>query len=190
MRQPASWFLTKMAILTIMMPDTMENNKRVYLILLVLTALWCAGILLAPSLHSQYPATSSFLYSAYSPICHQIDGRCFHLFEAKWGVCIRCSAIYFSFFLSLLLFPLFRKLSSPAFPERWWVVLAVLPMIVDVALNFTGIHSSTPLTRTISGLLFGSVLPFYIVPPLLEGVAQLRSQFSARGGLFHARKAQ
>lgn len=168
----------------------MENNKRVYSILLLLTALWCTGILLAPALQSNYPATSSLLYSAYSPVCHQIDGRCFHLFDAKWGVCIRCTAIYVSFFVSLLLFPAFHQLSSPAFPERRWVVLAVVPMIIDVLLNFTGIHASSPLTRMITGLLFGSVLPLYIVPPLLEGVAQLRSQFSARGGLFHARKAQ
>jgi uncharacterized membrane protein len=173
-----------------MIPETMENNKRVYSIVLLLAALWCVGILLAPALQANYPATSSVLYSAYSPVCHQIDGRCFHLFGAKWGVCTRCTAIYFSFFVSLLLFPIVRSLSSPAFPERRWVVLAVVPMIVDVLLNFTGIHASSPLTRMITGMLFGSVLPLYIVPPLLEGVAQLRSQFSARGGLFHARKAQ
>jgi uncharacterized membrane protein len=168
----------------------MDINKRVYTILILLTAFWCIGILLAPALQANHPVASAIVYSAYSPICHQIDHRCFHLFEAKWGVCIRCSAIYFSFFLSLLLYPLFRRLSSPLFPGRWWIALAVAPMILDVLLNFTGIHPSTPLTRTITGMLFGSVLPFYILPPLLEGVAQLRSQFSARGGLFYARKAQ
>ncbi|MCX6144257.1 MAG: DUF2085 domain-containing protein [Ignavibacteriales bacterium] len=168
----------------------MDINKRVYTILVLLTALWCIGILLAPALQVDHPVASSIVYSAYSPICHQIDGRCFHLFGAKWGLCIRCSAIYFSFFLSLLLYPLFRRLSSHSFPGRWWIALAVGPMILDVLLNFTGIYQSTPLTRTITGMFFGSVLPFYILPPLLEGVAQLRSQFSARGGLFYARKAQ
>lgn len=167
----------------------MENNKRTYTILVLLTALWCTGILLAPALHGTNPLVSSILYSAYSPVCHQIDNHCFHLFGVKWGVCARCSSIYFSFFGSLLLFPFLRRLSVPAFPDRWWVALALTPMILDVTLNFTGIHSSTPLTRTITGLLFGAVLPLYIVPPLLEGVAQLRSQFSARGGL-NARKAQ
>ena len=168
----------------------MEDNKRVYTILLFLTALWCSGILLAPSIHASHPAAASIVYSAYSPICHQVDGRCFHLFEAKWGVCIRCSAIYFGFFLSLLLYPLFRRLSSPSYPGRWWIALAVAPMVIDILLNFTGIYPNTPLTRTITGMMFGSMLPLYIVPPLLEGVAQLRSQFSARGGFFYARKAQ
>jgi uncharacterized membrane protein len=166
----------------------MESNRRVYSILLVLVALWCFGIPLAPALHASHPWASSILYSAYSPVCHQIDGHCFHLSDAKWGVCIRCSAIYFSFFLSLLFYPLLRRLSTPSYPERWWVALAVAPMIVDVFLSFTGIHPSTPFTRMISGVLFGLVLPLYIVPPLLEGVAQLRNQFSARGGFFYARK--
>jgi uncharacterized membrane protein len=168
----------------------MESNKRVYTILLLLVALWCSGILLAPVLQTSNPGAASILYSVYSPMCHQIDGHCFHLFDAKWGVCIRCSAIYFSFFLSLLFYPLLRRLSAPSYPQRWWVVLAVAPMIIDVFLSFTGIHPSTSLTRMISGVLFGSVLPLYIVPPLLEGVAQLRSQLSARGGFFYARKAQ
>jgi uncharacterized membrane protein len=168
----------------------MEIHRRVYTILLLLIALWCLGILLAPALHSSHPMAASIVYSAYSPICHQVDDRCFHLFDAKWGVCIRCSAIYFSFFISLLLYPLFRHLSSPTFPGRWWIALAVTPMIVDVFLNFMGFHPSTSLTRMVTGVLFGSVLPLYILPPLLEGVAQLRGQFSARGGFFYARKAQ
>jgi len=168
----------------------MEHNKRVYSVLVFLTALWCFGILLAPALHASHPAAASIVYSAYSPVCHQVDGRCFHLFEAKWGVCIRCSAIYFSFFLSLLSYPMFHRLSSPSWPGRWWIALAMAPMTIDVLLNLAGIHHSSALTRMITGVLFGSVLPLYIVPPLLEGVTQLRSQFLARGGLFYARKAQ
>jgi uncharacterized membrane protein len=186
-----SCFLTKMAILTIMTPGvSMERNKRVYTILLLLTALWCCGILLAPALQASHSMGASVVYSAYAPICHQIDGRCFHLFGAKWGVCIRCSAIYFSFFLSLLMYPFFRRLSFPSYPGRRWIALAVVPMIIDVLLNFTGIYPSTPMTRLMTGALFGSVLPLFILPPLLEGIAQLRSQFSARGGFLYARKAQ
>jgi uncharacterized membrane protein len=168
----------------------METNKRVYAIFLLLTSLWCVGIVLAPALPARSPAASTVLYSVYAPVCHQIDGRCFHLEGAKWGVCIRCSAIYFSFWATLLLYPFFRRLSSPAFPERGWIMFAVAPMVIDVGLNLTGLHTSSPLTRTITGILFGSVLPLYILPPLLEGIAQLRSQFSAQGGLFHARKTQ
>jgi uncharacterized membrane protein len=168
----------------------MEFNKRTYLILLLLVALWCGGIVLAPSLSTTLPGVSSFLYSFYSPICHQIDARSFHLFGEKIGVCSRCSSIYFGFLLSLALYPFFRKLQAPAFPQRHWIALAVLPMLIDVFMNFTGIHESTLLTRAITGLLFGIILPFYLIPPLLEGIAQLRDQHIARGGFFYARKTQ
>jgi uncharacterized membrane protein len=184
-------FLTKMAILTIMTSEVpLEENIRVYTILLLLAALWCFGILLAPAIQAGFPGTASIVYSLYSPVCHQVDGRCFHLLGAKWAVCIRCSGIYFSFFFSLLVYPRFNRLSSPSLPGRWWLAPAIVPMIADVLLNFTGIHPSTPMTRVVTGILIGSILPLYIIPPLLEGVAQLRSQFSARGGFFHARKAQ
>jgi len=168
----------------------MEFNKRIYLILLLLVALWCAGIVLAPCLSSVLPGVSAFLYSFYSPICHQIDARSFHLFGEKIGVCSRCSAIYFGFLVSVALYPFFRKLRSPAFPKNHWIALAVLPMLIDVAANFVGIHDSSLLTRAITGLLFGLILPFYIIPPLLEGIAQLRDQQLAQGGFFYARKTQ
>jgi uncharacterized membrane protein len=168
----------------------MEMNKRVYLILLSLTGLWCLGVLLAPVLAVISPGASSALYSVYKPICHQIDDRCFHLDGAKLGVCIRCSAIYFSFFISLLSYPLFRRISSPTYPGRGWALLAIAVMALEVLLNFTGIHFSTSFTRIFTGMLLGGMLPFYLLPPLQEAVSQLHSQLLARGGFFHARKAQ
>ena len=168
----------------------MEFNKRTYLILLLLVALWCGGIVLAPSLSTTLPGVSSFLYSFYSPICHQIDARSFHLFGEKIGVCSRCSSIYFGFLLSLAFYPFFQQLHAPAFPKRHWIALAVFPMLIDVLTNFAGIHDSTLLTRAITGSLFGIILPFYLIPPLLEGIAQLRDQHIARGGFFYARKTQ
>ena len=168
----------------------MESNKRTYLIVLSLVALWCGGIVLAPLLVTALPGVSTFLYSFYSPICHQIDSRSLHLFGEKIGVCSRCSSIYFGFLLSLAIYPFFQKLHAPAFPKRHWIALAILPMVIDVFLNFSGIHVSTLLTRAITGFLFGLILPFYLVPPLLEGIAQLRDQYLARGGFFYARKTQ
>lgn len=168
----------------------MQFTKRTYLVLLSLVVLWCGGILLAPAVSAIAPGVSSFLYSYYSPICHQTDVRSFHLFGQKLAVCIRCSSIYGSFFLSLLLFAATQRLSAPSMPKRRWIALAILPMVVDVLLSLTGIHESTMLTKTVTGALFGSILPFYLVPPLLEGIAQLRDQYLARGGFVYARKTQ
>jgi uncharacterized membrane protein len=168
----------------------MQLQKRTYLFLVSLVAIWCGGILLAPALKSSQPLVSSFLYSFYGPICHQIDSHSFHLFGAKLGVCVRCSSIYFSFLLTLLVYPLARDLSSLSIPKRHWILLAMVPMVVDVLLGFTGIRPSTELTRAVSGALFGAILPLYLVPPLLEGIRQLRDQLLARGGSLYAGKAQ
>jgi uncharacterized membrane protein len=168
----------------------MQLQKRTYLFLVSLVAIWCGGILLAPALKSNQPFVSSFLYSFYGPICHQIDSHSFHLLGAKFGVCARCSSIYFSFWLTLLVYPLIQDIVSPSIPKRHWILLAMVPMVVDVLLGFTGIHPITESTRAVTGALFGAILPLYIVPPFFEGIRQLRDQLLARGGSLYARKAQ
>ena len=168
----------------------MQSQRRTYLLLITLVALWCGGILLAPALKSSQPFISSFLYSFYGPICHQMDSHSFHLFGAKLGVCARCSSIYFSFLITLLVYPFAKDLSSLSIPKRHWILLATVPMIADVLLGFTGVHPSSELTRAVSGAMFGATLPLYLVPPLLEAIKQLRDQLLARGGFLYARKAQ
>jgi uncharacterized membrane protein len=168
----------------------MGTPKRIYLAFLFLVASWCAGILLAPLLKSFGLAAGSFLYLWYAPICHQIDQRSLHLAGEKLAVCARCSSIYGSFLLALLIYPLVQRLSSPSLPKRWWLLVAVIPMVIDVSLNVTGIHTSTVTTRAVTGMFFGAILPFYLVPPLLEGFTQAWHRLTLRGGLFYARKAQ
>ena len=168
----------------------METLKRTYWTLLVLVGFWCAGTLLAPLLSSALPGVSKFLYSFYSPICHQMDSHSLHVPGGKAGVCARCFAIYWGFFGSLLLYPTLRTLNASTLPSRGWIIIAVGPMLLDVLLTLSGLHESTLVTRTLTGALFGLIMPFYLLPPLLEGVAQLRTQYLARGGLFYARKTQ
>ena len=167
-----------------------DFKKRTYVVFVSLVAAWCGGMILAPALVERFPGLANALYAFYAPVCHQIDVRSFHLFGGKLAVCIRCSSIYFTFFLSLLAFPLFRSVTNPAYPANSWIALAMVPMAVDVFLDLTGLHTSSALTREITGALFGAILPLYLVPPLLEGVSQLRDQFHARGGFLYARKTQ
>jgi len=168
----------------------MSNSKKVYSAFLVLVATWCVGIILAPLLASREPHIGSLLYSLYAPICHQIDARSLHIDGAKLAVCARCSGIYFSFLVSLLLYPVVKRSTSPAVPNRWWLSAALLPMALDVLLNVTGIHPTSIVTRTFTGVCFGAVLPFYVVPPLVEAVTQLQTRLHLRGGLLYARKTQ
>jgi uncharacterized membrane protein len=168
----------------------MNNSKKAYSAFLALVATWCAGIVLAPLLVSAEPRVSTLLYSFYAPICHQIDARSVHVDGAKLAVCARCSGIYFSFLVSLALYPIFQQLASPAVPNRWWLSIALLPMAADVLLNIMGIHPSSIVTRAFTGICFGAVLPLYLLPPLVEAVTQLQKRLHLPGGLLYARKAQ
>ncbi|MBM4160792.1 MAG: DUF2085 domain-containing protein [Ignavibacteria bacterium] len=168
----------------------MITPKRIYLAFLALVTLWCAGILLAPLLKSAGLSLSSFLYSFYSSVCHQVDGRSIHVAGHKLGVCARCASLYLGFLVALLIYPFLRSLRAQQVPGRHWFLVGVAPMIIDVLLNFTGLHASTIATRTASGFIFGSFLPFYLLPPLLEAVAQVIGRLSSRGDLTYARKAE
>jgi uncharacterized membrane protein len=73
-------------------------------------------------------------------------------------------------------------------------LFAVLPMVIDAALNITGIHTSTPMTRVITGALFGMSMPWFVIPIFIEACLQLnprnKKHSSESGVVPYARKAQ
>jgi uncharacterized membrane protein len=152
----------------------MKSSIRLYSFFTVLVALWCIGILAAPLLkHAGWTQSADMLYSFFSRVCHQDDARSFHVEGEKIGVCIRCSAIYFGFFLGLITLPLSRALKRKNVPAMGFFLFAVLPMVVDAVLNAAGIHASTPMTRVITGALFGISMPWFVVPIFIEACLQL-----------------
>jgi uncharacterized membrane protein len=109
----------------------------------------------------------------FSRICHQNNVHSFHVEGEKFGVCIRCSAIYFGFLMGLLLLPVSGALTRMRSPKPWYIIAVIIPMVVDAILNDSGLHISTTMTRLATGLLFGSVMPWCIMPHLLEACSQL-----------------
>jgi uncharacterized membrane protein len=168
---------------------------RIYIILTCLVAFWCAGIITAPLLkQAGLHSGAEMVYSAYSRICHQADVRSFHVGEEKFGVCIRCSAIYFGFLAGLLLLPLSGVLNKRRIPKPIVLVAVMIPMMVDVLLNDIGLHFSTTMTRVTTGLLFGGVMPWCIVPLLDEACSQVLTKKKIHspdsGVRLHVRKTQ
>jgi uncharacterized membrane protein len=152
----------------------MSVSFKIYIIITMLVAFWCAGILAAPVLkHAGLSGSADIAYSFFSRICHQNDARSFHVEGEKFGVCIRCSAIYFGFLAGLILMPLSIALKRIRFPKPMLMIAVIIPMLVDVVLNGTGLHASTTMTRVATGLLFGGVMPWCIVPLLIEACSQL-----------------
>jgi len=172
----------------------MNLSKRIYIVFVASVALWCLAVVTAPALQSLGGtggrSIADALYLGFSKICHQIDGRSFHVFGAKFGVCIRCTSIYFSFFFGLLLYPFFRSLDSCSVPHTRWIMLAVLPMALDAILNDFGIHQSTEATRVVTGSVAGFIFAFYILPLFIEALTQLSIRRTHQGDSRYAGQTQ
>ena len=81
--------------------------------------------------------------------CERDPARTPSLLGAPFGVCARCSGIYFGLGLGALL--RWPRLTSSAL--RRWVLLAAALMLADVALERWGVHGSWMAARIFTGLL-------------------------------------
>jgi uncharacterized membrane protein len=158
-------------------PHSMTLPRITYTVILSCTLAWCVTILLAPYLASSSSPVAGLVYRAFHPICHQLPERSFHVFGEKLAVCSRCSAIYFAFLIGVFAYPFIHRPKNAAqqyaTPSRIVLLIALLPMVIDVGLDFLSIHESGFVTRTITGALFGIVIPFFVVPAAIEGVEQI-----------------
>ena len=111
----------------------MRFARLTYAVILSGTALWCALIVLAPAAMSSrgFVPLAGILYALFSPLCHQIDARSFHLFGAPLAVCGRCSAVYFGFLSGTIAYPLAGDLLRSARPGRTFLLVALAPMLLD-----------------------------------------------------------
>lgn len=148
----------------------MTHPLRVYAVILLGVCLWCAAIVAAPIL--SVSTGSPALYDFFRPICHQLDGRSFHIDGHSFAVCARCSSIYFGFLGGVVLFPLFGSVRRSTTPPRWLLIAAGIPMLLDVTGALLGIHEASLLTRAVTGLVFGSILPSFVLPGAIEGLVQ------------------
>jgi uncharacterized membrane protein len=152
----------------------MNIPRATYSSILAGAALWCAALVIAPILD----ASSLFVWAGvvrefFNRICHQLDARSFHLLGHPLAVCSRCASIYFAFLFGVMVYPLLRSLESPILPPRFWLVIAITPMVLDVVADMAGIHEATNMTRAFTGTLFGLIIPYFIIPAAIEAVRQL-----------------
>jgi uncharacterized membrane protein len=142
-------------------------------------AFWLIGVLVAMifftlifaaplAAGSDHNAVAFALYHAFGVLCHQLPERSLFIDGHKLGVCSRCTGLYGGFALTLLLYPLIRSLRNPDFPARKWLFLAALPLAVDFGLTFLGLWENTRTSRLLTGILFGSVSVFYVMPGIID----------------------
>ena len=126
-----------------------------------------------------HDAAASAVYRALHLVCHQMPERSFHVAGHPLAVCARCAGIYFGFAAAALAYPLVRSVRRTDAPARGWLLLAVLPLALDFALNFAGLRENTHLSRALTGALLGAACVFYVVPGLVD-LARVREFFRPR----------
>ncbi len=154
------------------------SPRTTYVVILFGTILWCSLILLAPYLAASSSPIAEFVYRAFHPICHQLPERSFHLFGAKLAVCVRCSSIYFSFLVGVVLYPFVRGLHNTRTPSRTFLFATLLPIVLEVATEWVGLYQSTALTRSLTGAFLGFILSFIVLPVAIEAGQQLSNKSS------------
>ncbi|MBS4027608.1 MAG: DUF2085 domain-containing protein [Ignavibacteriales bacterium] len=162
------------------------SDKSIFRFLLLGTFFWCLTILLPPILVLfNLSNEGAVIMSFYSRICHQLDSHSIHLFGNPLAVCARCSSIYFSFFLGVLVWKKFShtptllpkesfgKYSIFFFPK---VFIFLLPMLFDVFIN--SIEQNFPYSnvrRIVTGIIFGFPFGISITPLFIQSIKEIFS---------------
>jgi uncharacterized membrane protein len=140
----------------------------VYGLMLAGIVVWFAAILLAPYLRSRGSGLAPSLYACFAPLCHQIPGRSFRLFGQPLAVCARCFGIYMGFLAGAAAYPWIRGFSRLRLPDTRLFLALTAPIAVDAAANLLRIWSLDNFLRFLTGLAWGTILPFYFMTGIGE----------------------
>ncbi|MBW9221043.1 DUF2085 domain-containing protein [Methanothermococcus sp. SCGC AD-155-M21] len=140
----------------------------IYLTILILFFIFYMGIFLAPYLYDIDRLLSLLIYSIYSHICHQMPERSFYIFNHKMAVCARCFGIYTGILFGMLIYPIVWRLNNFKTPNRWYLIVALIPMGIDGTTQLIGLRESFNELRIITGFLGGFVALFYILPMFIS----------------------
>lgn len=153
---------------------------------LAIALLWVGLILAAPVAKSHgLVSVSSPLYTFFGYLCHELDGRSFHVDGEKFGVCSRCFGVYFGIVVAFVAYPFWRRIENIDPLPKFWLFAACIPAAVDWALTVFGIWENTYLSRFLTGGLLGFACGTFIVPSLVEIALNL----ALRRGTFARRQA-
>ena len=132
-----------------------------------------AAIFAAPALRHRAPQVSALTYAVFSSVCHQLPERSFFFRGFPLAVCGRCLGIYLGFSAGTILYPFLCRFKTPSLPATPIFVLFSLPIGFDFAGTFLGLWSSPIGLRLAVGLIWGTVLPFYLITGFYEAVQLL-----------------
>ncbi len=158
-----------------------ERNNRVFLykiqyrgvyLFILFLSLFSVGMIFSTPILLDHGKIYSFIAGLiklfFTPLCHQIPERSFYLFGHPLPVCSRCTGIYMGFFIGSVLFPFIKIKINDVYPPKNILLIAVMPMGLDVLLNWINILDTGLLIHFITGFIFSIIFSFYAIPGVME----------------------
>ncbi len=108
------------------------------------------------------------IYSFFGYICHQIDSRSLHFYGHKLAVCSRCFGFYAGLLMGFVVYPLIWRIEDAKAFSLIWLILVLIPSVIDWLLGVFGLWENTHLSRFSTAFLLGSTCAFYTVPALAD----------------------
>ncbi|MBU6997442.1 MAG: DUF2085 domain-containing protein [Theionarchaea archaeon] len=94
------------------------------------------------------------MYLFFSPVCHQLPQRSFHIAGHQLPVCARCTGIYLGALIG-------SSVASGTSPPRWVLMAAVFPLVLDGGTQLL-FRESNNILRLATGLAAGFVASLYV----------------------------
>ena len=152
--------------------------KRSLDIIIIAAAVWIAGFVVAPFLAGSFIA--DILYRFYGVVCHQFISRSFVIHDHSLAVCARCSGIYVGFLAGMIAVRLSPELRNIHWRPVTVLAVSVIPMVIHVAGEMTGIVESSLTLRVVTGGWFGTGIAFMLHRSLTTAIDSLISNIKKR----------
>ena len=155
---------------------TVQNQMKNYrdytriltLILIFGSLAWNLLIWFFPVAVHILPVKLSILwFSLFAPICHHLPESTFQYHSVFLPVCIRCSSIYFSFFVGVSIYYLLNhfKIIVPEISFQT-LIIGIVFMTIDVLLNGLGLKPPFWSVKIITGIFFGLTSGWFLMQSL------------------------
>jgi uncharacterized membrane protein len=118
-------------------------------------------------------------------ICHQLEDRSLQADGDTLSVCARDTGIYLGIFSSLAYLHIFKRhrdITIPSVKISFFLLLFMVPMMVDGLGSYLHLFESTNVRRLVSGTSFGFVLPYFLYPLLSAGALEKTSEPVVKDG--------
>lgn len=124
------------------------------------------AVALSPPLLS--PAWRAAVFHVFSPVCHQIPARSPVLGGVQIAICDRCVGIYLGLVLGIVTVGWAHRLWQLMGQHDRYVLLAsLLPAGIDWIGPILGLWGNGPVSRALTGLIFGVVAASFVADQLL-----------------------